>query len=109
MYREADFCFDCCHAGLQSVRYVSLVGANRAHSAILLIAPVLMNEKMQLLEIGRSGRELLSLFFFFRSAVDFEGFPQKQTRGKAELHPAQMEPHQVTPDLDPAPLRCRTR
>lgn len=85
---------------------MSLVGANWAHSAILLIAPVLMNEKMQLFEIGRSGRELLS--FFFCSAVDFEGFPQKQTRGKAELCPARMEPHRVTPDLDPAPLRCRT-
>lgn len=33
---------------------------------ILLIAPVLMNEKkMQLVEVGRSRRKLLFFFFFF--------------------------------------------
>lgn len=63
-YWEADFYFDCCHVGLQSLRYVSLLGVNHSHSEILLIASMLMNEKEkkrkgQLVEIGRSRRELL--------------------------------------------------
>lgn len=59
-YWKADFCFDCCHVGLQSIRYVSLFGVNHSHSVMLLIAPMLMNEKKkQLVEIGRSRRELL--------------------------------------------------
>lgn len=59
-YWKADFCFDCCHVGLQSIRYVSLFGVNHSHSVMLLIASMLMNEKKkQLVEIGRSRRELL--------------------------------------------------
>lgn len=77
-YWEADFCFDCCHVGLRSLRYVSLLGVNHSHSGILLIASTLMNEKTKkrkLVEIGRSRRELL--IFSGRLWIS-KAFPRKR-------------------------------
>lgn len=99
-YWEAEFCFDCCHVGLQSLRYVSLLGANHSHSGILLIASTLMNEKKkkkkgQLVEIGRSRRELL--IFSGRLWIS-KAFPRK--RGKEVEFPSSwMEPLLITADL----------